>query len=33
MPGQKLGVALEITGYNFSWPDPYADAGVDEIDA
>ena len=33
MPGQKLGVALEITGYDFSWPDPYADHGVNEIDA
>ena len=33
LPGQKLGAALEISGYDFSWPDGSGNACAKEIDA
>jgi len=33
LPGQKLGVALEISGYDFSWPNGASDNCTDESDA
>lgn len=33
LPGQKLGAALEVSGYDFSWPDGHVEDGAKEIDA
>ena len=32
LPGQKLGAALEISGYDFSWPDGSAGNSANWID-